>query len=223
MVFFFFAFHVAVFTKALLLEGYDTGNANMNNSRSIYPLNNSFLLKLAVVVPLALSPLRAATLADDEFPDEAMVGDAAVVLNGLGLRTATMLKVKVYVIALYLENKSSDAQAIIESGEAKRIALHFVHAVTAKELRGGWTEGFEDNAADTAAIEDEIAQFNASMRDVEKGGSIVLDFAGDTVAVLINDERIDTVTGQAFQQAALSIWLGRKPPNDALKDGILGR
>ena len=34
-------------------------------------------------------------------------------LNGLGLRTATMLKVKVYVIGLYLENKSSDPQAII--------------------------------------------------------------------------------------------------------------
>jgi hypothetical protein len=73
-----------------------------------------------------------------------------------------------------------------------------------------------------AAIEDEIVKFNASMRDVKKGESIVLDFADDTVDVLINGTRIDSVAGKAFQQALLAIWLGPKPPNDALKQGILG-
>jgi hypothetical protein len=41
--------------------------------------------------------------------------------------------------------------------------------------------------------------------DREKGDSIVLDFAGDSVDVLINDTRIDSVTGKAFQQSALAI------------------
>jgi len=105
----------------------------------------------------------------------------------------------------------------------KRIAMLFVHNVTAKELSNGWEEAFEDNTKDVAGIKDEIAKFNASMRDVKKGDSIVLDFSGDTVDVLINDTRIDSVTGKAFQQAALAIWLGPKPPNDALKKGILAR
>ena len=196
----------------------------MSMNRMISTLNRWFLSASVVLITLvALSPARAATLAEVSLPDDATVGDKTVVLNGLGLRTATLLKVKVYVIGLYLESKSSDPQAIIESGENKRIAMHFVHKVTAKELRGGWTEGFEDNTKDVAGIKDEIAKFNASMRDVKKGDSIVLDFSGDTVDVLINDTRIDSVTGKAFQQAALAIWLGPKPPNDALKQGILGR
>jgi len=171
----------------------------------------------------ALSLVHAATLAEVSFPDQATVEGKAVMLNGLGLRTATMLKVKVYVIGLYLETKSSDPRAIIESSENKRIAMHFVHDVSAEKLRGGWSEGFEDNTGDVAGIKDEIAKFNASMRDVKSGDSIVLDFSGDKVDILINDARVDSIAGKAFQQAVLAIWLGPKPPNDALKEGILGR
>ena len=196
----------------------------MSMNRMISTLKRWFLSASVVLITLvALSPARAATLAEVSLPDDATVGDKTVVLNGLGLRTATMLKVKVYVIGLYLESKSSDPQAIIASGESKRIAMHFVHKVTAKELRGGWTEGFEDNTKDVAGIKDEIAKFNASMRDVKSGDSMVLDFSGDRVDVLINDTRIDSVTGEAFARALLAIWLGPKPPNEALKRGILGR
>ena len=186
---------------------------------------NRWFLGASVVLTLlgAFSPARAATLAEVSLPDQATVGGRAVVLNGLGLRTATMLKVKVYVIGLYLESKSADPRAIIESSENKRIAMHFVHDVSAEKLRGGWTDGFEDNTGDVAGIKNEIAKFNASMRDVKSGDTLVLDFSGDSVDVLINDARIDTISGKAFQQAVLAIWLGPKPPNEALKQGILGR
>jgi hypothetical protein len=196
----------------------------MSSKAMIRAWNRWFLSASMVFMTLgAVSSAHGATLAGVSFPDQATVEGKAVVLNGLGLRTATMLKVKVYVIGLYLESRSGDPQAIIASGGNKRIAMHFVHDVSADKLRGGWSEGFEDNTGDVAGIKDEIAKFNASMRDVKKGDSIVLDLAGDNVDVLINDTRIDSVAGKAFQQAVLAIWLGPKPPNDALKQGILGR
>jgi hypothetical protein len=196
----------------------------MSSKAMIRAWNRWFLSASMVFMTLgAVSSAHGASLAGVSFPDQATVEGKAVVLNGLGLRTATMLKVKVYVIGLYLESRSGDPQAIIASGGNKRIAMHFVHDVSADKLRGGWSEGFEDNTGDVAGIKDEIAKFNASMRDVKEGDSIVLDFAGDNVDVLINDTRIDSVAGKAFQQAVLAIWLGPKPPNDALKQGILGR
>jgi hypothetical protein len=196
----------------------------MSSKAMIRAWNRWFLSASMVFMTLgAVSSAHGASLAGVSFPDQATVEGKAVVLNGLGLRTATMLKVKVYVIGLYLESRSGDPQAIIASGGNKRIAMHFVHDVSADKLRGGWSEGFEDNTGDVAGIKDEIAKFNASMRDVKKGDSIVLDLAGDNVDVLINDTRIDSVAGKAFQQAVLAIWLGPKPPNDALKQGILGR
>jgi len=196
----------------------------MSRNEIVSTLNRWLLCASVLLITLGMAPAGyAATLAGISFPEQATVAGKTVALNGLGVRTATMLKVKVYVIGLYLESKSSDPQSIIASAGNKRIAMHFVHDVSADKLRGGWTEGFEDNAADVTGIEDEIRKFNASMRDVKSGDSMVLDFYDDSVDVLINDTRIDSVAGKTFQQALLAIWLGRKPPNEELKQGILGR
>jgi hypothetical protein len=195
----------------------------MSRNEIIRTLKRCVLSVSVVLITLgAVSTAHAAALAGVSFPDQATVGGRAVVLNGLGLRTATMLKVKVYVIGLYLQDKSNDPQAIIASSDNKRIAMQFVRDVSADKLRDGWSTAFQDNARDVAVIKDQIAQFNASMRDVQEGDRIVLDLSGDKVDVLINDSRIDSIAGKAFQQAVLSIWLGRKPPNEALKQGILG-
>ena len=149
---------------------------------------------VALVTLMALSPIRAATLGGVNMPDQTTVDGKTLVLNGLGLRTATFLKVKVYVIALYLESKSTNAKEIIESDQTKRIELHFVHDVTAKELRDGWSEAFESNYDNAAGIKEEISKFNASMRDVKSGDTIVLDFSGTTVDVL--DQRQENRLGQ---------------------------
>mgnify|MGYP000199278896 CR=1 FL=1 len=171
----------------------------------------------------AVSAAHAAELAGVSFPDRATVRGRAAVLNGLGLRTATVLKVKVYVIGLYLENRSSDLQAIIASSDHKRIVMQFVRDGSAGKLRGGWTAAFRDNATDVTGIQHQMTQFNAGMRDVKAGDRIALELSGDTVDVLINDSNIDSISGTTFQQAVLSIWLGPEPPNAALRRGILGR
>ena len=101
--------------------------------------------------------------------------------------------------------------------------MHFVRDVAAKDLRDAWMKRFEDNYADVAGIEAEIAAFNASVRDAKTGDTMVLDFSADTVDVRINRAKIHTVKGKPFQRALMSIWIGPKPPNDDLKEGILGR
>jgi hypothetical protein len=60
------------------------------------------------------------------------------------------------------------------------------------------------------------------MRDVKTGDSITLDFSGGKVDVFINNALIDSMEGESFLSALLAIWLGPKPPNKPLKEGILG-
>jgi hypothetical protein len=191
--------------------------------RPIRGVESTIATVALLVTLLTGSPVRAATLAGVDFPDRATVGGKTLVLNGLGLRTATFLKVKVYVIGLYLERESSDAGAIIGSSESKRIQMHFVRDVTAEEGRDALIKGLENNYEDAASISGEIATFDASVRDMKTGDTMVLDFSGDTVYILINGTEIDVVKGKPFQQALLGIWLGRKPIDDDLKEGILGR
>jgi hypothetical protein len=98
----------------------------------------------------------------------------------------------------------------------------FVRDVSADEARDAWREGFENNCADVASLADAVAIFGAAMRDTKAGDSMVLDFSGDTVDVRINDVEIEAVRAKAFQQALLAIWLGPKPIDRDLKEGILG-
>lgn len=178
---------------------------------------------IALLASVASSPVCAATLIGVELPDQATVGGKTLALNGLGLRTATFLKVKVYVMGLYLERKSGDADAIIGSGESKQVQMHFVRNVSAEDGRDAIMRGFKNNTEDLESIGDEIATFDATVRDMRTGDVMVLDFSGDTVDVVINGVNVATVSGRPFQRALLSIWLGAKPIDRDLKQGILGR
>ena len=75
------------------------------------------LVVIAVVVLAAAVDLRAATLAGVTLPDSTQVAGKTLVLNGVGLRTKFV--VKVYVAGLYLEQKSSDPNAILKSDSPK--------------------------------------------------------------------------------------------------------
>ena len=177
---------------------------------------------LLMVVLAAIVPVYAGSVAGVNLPESKTVDGKKLVLNGMGVRTATVLKRHVYVIGLYLETKSFDSNAIIASDEHKRIRMVFVRDVSAKDLRDGWTTGFGDNYRDVGSIQQEIATFNASMRDVKSGDNIVVDISGDTTKIVINDTLVDSVQGKTFQQALLGIWLGPKPPSSLLKEGLLG-
>ncbi|MFQ5512648.1 MAG: chalcone isomerase family protein [Candidatus Krumholzibacteriia bacterium] len=181
--------------------------------------------KLMVAWLLALALLPQASLAAKiggvELPETVSVDGKALVLNGVGLRKATILAVKVYAMGLYLEEKSRDAEAIMASDGSKRIVMHFVRDVGADKLKNAWQEGFEKNYSNAAGIRDEIEAFKASMSDVRKGESIVLDFIGNRVDVRYDDNLKTSVEGEAFQRGLLSVWLGPKPPNKSLKRGVL--
>ena len=79
-----------------------------------------------------------------------------------------------------------------------------------------------DSYSTSIDIKEQIAKFNASMRDVKTGDVIILDFSEDKVDVSINEALIDSIEGESFLKALLAIWLGPKPPNEPLKKGILG-
>src|SRR5262245_53876482 len=98
------------------------------------------LLGMALVMG-AGGPVVAAELEGIKFPDTATVDGTTVQLNGVGVRKAYVF-VKVYVGALYLQTKTHDAKAAIETDEAKRIVLHMVRDVTHDEMKGAMQDGF---------------------------------------------------------------------------------
>ncbi len=145
-------------------------------------------------------------------------------LNGLGIREATLLSIKVYVAGLYLPQKSGDAGAILRADGPWRLELHFVRDVGVSDIRGAFQEGFEKTAGDKlAALNSRIETLKARMLDFKTGQS--LSFTHDPamgVLVNVNGAARPPIAGADFATALLAIWLGAKPPNEDLKSGLLG-
>jgi hypothetical protein len=99
------------------------------------------------------------------FPDRIHAEATPLTLNGLGLRQATLLRVNVYVAALYLACKSTDATAILGSTIPKKLVLHFVRDVDAAELQKAWEEGLSNNAREQRpALKPRVEKLKGWMR-----------------------------------------------------------
>src|SRR5664279_1849845 len=106
------------------------------------------LISFALVLFVSLSAIavNAASLAGVTLPDSQQVAGKNLVLNGLGLRTKVF--VKVYVAGLYLEQKTSDPNAIMKSDSPKKIVMKFLHGASKSQMTDAFDEGFDNNAPD---------------------------------------------------------------------------
>jgi long-chain acyl-CoA synthetase len=158
------------------------------------------------------------------FPDHVQVKGTELTLNGLGMRKATILKVNVYVAALYVTHASRDPQPLIDPTTPAELTLHFVRNVGVGDLRNAWKEGFERVAKDQMpALAARVAMLNNWMSDVKTGQRLDFVRLPETgIQVSVNGVPKGTITGDDFSRAFISIWLGAEPPNSELKSGLLG-
>lgn len=172
----------------------------------------------------APAPVLGAECIGVQVPDNVKVGDKDLVLNGLGIRKATIFNVKVYLGVLYLPEKSGDGEKIIGSNEPWELALHFVHDVDASDIRDAFDEGFKKAAGDDlSALSARIDTLKSKMVDFEEGHvlSYAYDPANGTV-VDVNGKSGPPIEGADFAAALLKISIGPEPPNEDLKTGLLG-
>ena len=81
---------------------------------------NRFLLAL-VLFPVALL-VSAADVEGVKIEDKTRVANAELTLNGAGLRKRAFFKV--YAMGLYVPQKNTSAQALVEQPGPKRVAIH---------------------------------------------------------------------------------------------------
>jgi len=183
------------------------------------------LPSLAVVtfVVVSMLNLQAGTLAGVTLPDTAQVGGKTLLLNGMGIRTKYM--VKVYVAGLYLEQKSSDPNAIIKSDAAKQIVMKFLHGASKSQMTDAFNESFNDNTPDAVkTMKPDIDKLLGAIDAVKVGDQMVFTYVPGTGTTFAQggQDKV-TIPGAAFGQVMFSVWLGPKPPTAECKTGMLGK
>lgn len=182
--------------------------------------------KVAVLVLMLMtSSVFAVEVAGVAVPDSVKLANQHLVLNGAGVRSKFV--VKVYVGALYVSEKSSSVDAVVQADAPKRLLMHFLYSkVDRKKIVEAWNDGFKENnsALELKQLAPRIASFNSLFRTMKAGDEVLLDYIPKQGTVVsINDRVAGVIKGLDFNQALLRIWLGPEPVTDDLKDALLGR
>lgn len=179
---------------------------------------------ICALVLLMGGPVVAAERGGVHMPDSTTLDGKRLVLNGLGIREATILKVDVYVAGLYLEHKSSDAGAILRSKQRKVLQMKFVRDVDRSDIVEAWQEGFAKNTPDAKKLAPKIKQLQGYMRDMAEGQTMTFSYVpGKGVTVRVNGKTMGRITGHDFQAGLYANFIGPHPPNEGLKQGLLGK
>src|SRR5262249_40605942 len=169
----------------------------------------------------------AAEVAGVALEDKVRVGESELVLNGAGLRKRIVFKV--YVGALYLPQKSADADRILASGGAKRISMTLMRDLTAKQLTEALREGLRANhtEAQVAALQPRLDVAEATMHDIgsaKEGSGIAPEYlpGNGTRSTVDGTPKGPAIAGEDFYTALLRIWIGDHPVDATLKKAMLG-
>ena len=176
---------------------------------------------LAAALLLAALPASAAEVAGVKVPDTYTVDGRALPLNGAGLRTKSFLKVKVYVGALYVAERSRDATAIVAADAPKAIRISMLRDVDRETMVKSLRDGIEANSpAQAASLAPKLKQLEAGFPPEFKEGQVLsLAYApGKGVTVAIEGGTSQHFDGKDFADALFRIWLGPKPTDGGIED-----
>lgn len=190
----------------------------------------SFLPVLALAGLLCAGAATAGTVQVAGVPleDKVTLQDTPLALNGAGVRYKAIFKV--YVAALYLQEKAATPAEVQAAPGPKRIRITMLRDIESGELGRLFVRGVEDNM--------ERGELKQLVPGLLRMGQIFAEqkklLAGDTFQIdwLPGRGTVITVKGQPqgapfaepeFFHALLGIWLGPQPADRALKEALLGR
>jgi len=175
------------------------------------------------IITFAVSAF-AVEIAGVTLPETISASDDSLVLNGVGLRKKFIIKV--YASALYLKEKETNEETILNADEPMIIRMVMLYeGVSPEKLRKTWIEGFEANTEDISPLQERIDTLTSWFTtETKKGDTYELLYVPEKGTRLsINNSVKGIIEGLDFKKALFSIWLGEEPADNKLKEHLLSK
>ena len=180
------------------------------------------ILALVMMMFVSISA-NALTVDSINFEDKVNVAGKDLVINGVGIRKATFLKIKVYYGALYLAQKSTNAASFSATAEPKQIIMHFVRDVEMKDLKKTYLEAFQGaNPDNYKSMLPTLETFNANLGNIKKGERMIITFLPDGATLTFAGKSFPKVGDAQFSKALLNMYFVN-PLDEGLTKGLLGQ
>src|SRR5690554_5889054 len=174
-------------------------------------------LFIGVVMSFSLNAQNV-TVSGVSFPTKMKISDQVVEYNGAGLRQKYFFNL--YVAALYVPERTSNAQTIIDQNAESAIRIKLV---SDKVTRDKFVETVKDGFAKSS--EKEIADFMKIFSvEFKSGDEVILIYKPESgVEVYMNGKHLGGAKGLEFKKALWGIWLGKTPADASVKKAMLGK
>jgi hypothetical protein len=176
------------------------------------------LMVAIFTVLIFVSPSLAVTVQSVDLPDTLTLGGEPLVLNGAGIRAKKIafFDKNLYVAGLYLKEKSSDPQKIIQADETMALRIKIISSlITSERFNEATKEGFQESTkGNTAPIQKDIDTFMQVFAEKISNGDLfeIVYTPGTGVQVFKNGGTTSPVTiaGMPIKTALFGIWLGER-------------
>lgn len=183
-----------------------------------------FAIILGAAAVLATRPLSAIEVQGVNVPATETVSGRELKLNGAGVRSATVLRVKVYVASFYAPEPLGSEKEVMASKGPLKFNFTFLRGFPKEKVTQAWEWQFEQSGDHPYPdFQKDKARFISAFGALKKFGVETVEIEGDTVRVIDQGELRETIVSKDFKKIFLSLWFGQKPVQASLKDALLGK
>lgn len=188
------------------------------------PVRSNYFNLMGLLLAVLFSTNAFASDSEEfKFPNETVVENEKLILNGQAIRKVTIFSIKVMMVGLYLKTKSDNSEQILLSKTSKQIQIRFLRNIASEKISGMLREQLAKKCLrECIALKSKADHLGQMMIDFKAGDSLTFIFSNEEVKVLANNNASGTIQGKHFSNALLSLWIGDNPIDDSLRRGLLG-
>jgi hypothetical protein len=165
--------------------------------------------------------VSAAEIEGVDFPDRVIMYEQPLVLNGVGVRT--YFGFTIYAAALYQPIKTTDENQILALDSVSVLKMLYLVDIDQTDVRHAWLKSIGESCnLPCVKYNKEIEKFLSQISQIKNKSA-------ETYIFTKNKLEIQTQTHQTiiddtdFSKLILATFIGKYPPTDTLKRGLLGQ
>jgi Chalcone isomerase-like len=183
-----------------------------------------FLLRSGLVLLATLCSVASAVqVVGENLPDEWKLADQTLVLNGAGVREYGFLRIPVYVAALYVAKRETQALKLLDGTFPLVIHLKMLRDVNRDDSVKAWRLYLNANCQPPCQLNPQaLASFTVLIPESSAKDTQTYVFSDGSLTLYKNTVKLGTVLDKTLASSILASWLGSAPTTEGLKRSLLG-
>lgn len=193
--------------------------------RAVLGIGAALSLAGAVVFaqPLQLKAAGGVSCAGVTLPEKHKAFGVDLVLNGMGVRTVSVFNIQAWVGGLYVEKRTKNPDEVLSPERTKMVVMTFLTDTTRERM----IESIR-NATDTLPanmkkiVHKHLPDMERRLPEPKKGVRLEYAYGQGRLEMRHLGKVVGSWSDPEFATAMFGAWLGAKPVDSGLKQGLLG-